>query len=253
MRMRSLVAFGTLRRTRRRSARKDPSRRTIGQDVVVLLALAATFVGMAWFNTARSSGLVDESESRPTPTPDASEAEGTPWFDGAVHGWRVAPYQVLEAESLQGRNLNRSCEPQRRGAEARTDLDYAPTYLPSQYEFKRRLGPDKWLCAGQGLSVTYIYEFESDFGTGELTIDRALRGRRSLTLAVPADSVEAGYVKGLPAIFAHPDDDVSGEGLGQVIVIEDDTGPEFTVLRLSAEDGIPFNELLKIAEGVVTS
>jgi len=171
-------------------------------------------------------------------------------FDGTVIGWRIAPDSVLDALGIRDRNLDRPCDSSPAGAETPTQLDFTLTYLPSGIGVGEVVGPAKWICAGEGLSVAFEYRLSTPYGAGSLWVERSIRGRQTLALAVRRDSVQAGMINGLPAIFIHPADDASGLGVGRVIVIEDDTAPEFTILRVTAENGVPFSQLLKIAEGV---
>jgi hypothetical protein len=172
-----------------------------------------------------------------------------PRFNGSVRGWRLGPYQALAAEGVADRHLSRTCEATPAGAETVTQLDFALTYIPRSLTIEDAAGPNKWVCSGQGLSVLYDYTVDTPYGVGEVLAERAIWGRRSLEVFAADDRVEQGSVNGKPAIFVHPADDSSGLGQGQIIVIEDDTPPEFTILRVSSDNGIPFAELVKIAEG----
>jgi hypothetical protein len=57
-------------------------------------------------------------------------------------------------------------------------------------------------------------------------------------------------MNGYPAIFVRPADSEFGLGTEQVIVFEDDAEPDYVVLRVFADNGIPFEELVKLAEGI---
>jgi hypothetical protein len=171
-------------------------------------------------------------------------------FDGVVQGWRLAPDNILEAEGRLDRNLSRKCEPRMVDGDAETALDFTLTYIPAKIEVQDAPEVTKWSCDGEALSVTYLYSVETALGLGDLMVYRAIWGQRSLDLLAPSDKVTEGSVNGAPAIFVAPADAKTGLGTGQIIVIEDDTGPEFTVLRVSADNGIPFEELVKIAEGI---
>jgi hypothetical protein len=171
-------------------------------------------------------------------------------FDGTVVGWRIAPNDVLDALGIRDRNLQRSCDPVPAGAETRTALDFTLTYMPPGIAVGDAVGPVKWICAGEGLSVAIESGLATPYGAGSLWVERSIRGRQTVALAVARDSVQAGTINGLPAIFVHPADDASGLGVGRIIVIEDNAAPEFTILRITAENGVPFSELIKIAEGV---
>lgn len=171
-------------------------------------------------------------------------------WDGSLFGWRLAPYEALEAAGTSGQNLSRSCDSREAGVETPTQLDFTVGYIPSNLKIDRVTGPIKWVCGTEGLSVLYHFSVGTPFGAGEIWIERAIRGRQTLELDAPIDSVEAGEINGRPAILVHPADDDTGLGQGRVIVIEDNIEPEFTILSITTDDGIPFAELVLIAEGI---
>lgn len=172
-------------------------------------------------------------------------------FDGSALSWRIAPYAELQAEGIgDPASVDRSCEPYEAGAEKLTQLDFTVTYLPPEFKIGPVEGPIKWLCGNEGISVLFIYNVDTALGAGQIFVERSIRARQILELDVPHDSVEAGAIRGTPAIIAHPADDATGLGVGHVIVIEDDGHPEFTILRVTADNGVPFDELIKIAEGI---
>jgi hypothetical protein len=179
-----------------------------------------------------------------------NEAAAKPRFDGTILGWRIAPASVLRAEGIADLNLSRTCAAEPAGEETKTELDISLTYFPDGITIEGISGPSKWVCGGEALRVAYSYHVETPFGAGVLDVERAIWGRRALDASVPRDSVEAGAINGKAAIFLHPADDASGLGISGIIVLERATGSEFTILRLIADDGIPFAELIKIAEGV---
>jgi hypothetical protein len=172
-----------------------------------------------------------------------------PRFTGTIWGWEVGPTEVIEAEGRTERDLEVACDPFPAGAETPTSLDFEVGYLP-ELRLESSTEPSKWLCDGRGLSVALEYTFSTPLGPGSLWIEQAVWGRRAVAVFAAADRVEAGRILERPAIFAHQVDDEEGLGLGQIIVIEDDEAPEFQILRLTADNGIPFAELRKIAEGV---
>lgn len=171
-------------------------------------------------------------------------------FDGTVHGWRVASSTVLEAEGLVERDLSRGCEATLAGEELRTELDFAVSYLPTSISVAEIEGPSKWICDGEALSVQYSYRLDTPLGSGDLTIWRAVWGNRTLAIDAADDSIVEGTVGERPAILIHPAEDKYGLGTGVVIVLEDNTGPEYTLLTVSADNGVPFKEVLKIAESI---
>ena len=173
-----------------------------------------------------------------------------PRFDGSIRGWRIGPYSALAAEGVYDSETRSSCDARGSGAETVTDLDFSIGYLPRDLEVVYMKGPMKWLCGGEGFSVTYNISVEGTFGGGEIQIVRFVETERVIELDVPTDSVEETTVNGHPAIVVHPADDATGLGLGVVIVLEDDSGPELRVLRAYSHDAVPFAELMKIVEGI---
>jgi hypothetical protein len=173
-----------------------------------------------------------------------------PLFDGSVMGWRIAPYPVLLGEGLDNPYPSLSCEGRHAGGETTTDLDFVVTYLPPDLPVKPGSEPDKGLCGSTSTYVALSLSVESAIGAGQIWIERSVQSRRTLELEVPNDSVEKGTINGTPAILVHPADDETGLGMGLVVVLEDDVEPEFMVLKVFADDAVPFAELVKIAEGV---
>lgn len=218
--------------------------------VAVLGALAGTHVPVS-----RTVGRALGPVTRAPKTPEEivriiDEDLGKPRFDGSVLGWRLAPTDVLAREGRGGAHLTRDCEPAPAGADRSTQLDFTLSYFPPTVTIESVAGPLKWVCGGLGLSVMYDFDLMTPYGVGGLRVERAVWGERALTLHAANDRVEAASINGRPAVFAHPADDASGLGHAVIMVIEDDVPPEFTVLRVIGDEGIPFAELVKIAEGV---
>lgn len=178
-----------------------------------------------------------------------SEAE-KPRFDGSIAGWRMATYRVLLDAGMTGRGLNRSCQAYEAGVETPTQLDFAVGYLPRDVKVVSVSEPVKWLCGTDGLSVAQVYDIDTRLGVGHIWIERSIQAVRSIEVDVAADRVRGATISGFPAILVHPLDDATGLGLGRVIVIEDDTGPEFEILSITADNGVPFADLVKMAEGI---
>lgn len=179
-----------------------------------------------------------------------TESATKPRFDGSIGGWRIGPYSALAAEGVYDSETRSSCDARQSGAETATDLDFSIGYLPRDLKVVATRGPMKWLCGGEGFSVSYSLSVEGTFGVGEIQIVRFVETERVMELDAPHDSVEETTLNGHPAIVVHPADDATGLGLGVVVVIEDDTGPELRVLRAYSDDAVPFAELMKIAEGI---
>lgn len=154
------------------------------------------------------------------------------------------------AEGADDPNPSLSCDARRAGAETQSNLDFAVGYLPTDIEVVKVTGPLKWMCGDDGFSVSYNIEIKGKFGVGQIGLDRFVQSERVIELDVPRDRVEAATIGGSPAILVHPADDVSGLGLGIVHIIEDDTGPELIVLRVFSDSAVPFEELIRIAEGL---
>jgi hypothetical protein len=179
-----------------------------------------------------------------------SDQAKKPRFDASILGWRIGPYRALVEAGVEDPNPSLSCDARKAGRETATNLDFSIGYLPPNLNVGTTKGPMKWLCGNDGFSVSYNIEIEGKFGVGQLGLDRFVQTERVLELDVPNDSVEAATVNGRPAILIHPADDATGLGLGVVIVIEDDIGPELTILRVFSDDAMPFAELIKVAEGI---
>lgn len=173
-----------------------------------------------------------------------------PRFDASVLGWRAAPYGVLADAGLSEMGPTKSCDYSLADAKTETQLDFTPTYFPERLKVSLIEGPIKTLCGDEATSVRYVYEVYSELGYGEIWFERSTRTSRVLEMNVPFDSVETQVVRDTPAIVVHPDDDSTGFGSGRVVMIEDDLGEEFTILSIFADNGVPFDELIKIAEGI---
>jgi hypothetical protein len=194
-------------------------------------------------------------QSRPSPTPSPTPTDGSiEFFNGTIHGWRIATSEVLEQEGLS-RNLDPDCDPRQGGASMQTDLDFDLTYLPNDIGTPAHApAATKWACGKRGFSVSWSYDWDNNpyDGIGILTVERALWGSRSRDLHARKDLVEACSVRGRDAVCVHyEEDDKLGRGRGgYVVVIEDDVfDPYATILTITAS-GIPYDELLKIAAGI---
>lgn len=178
-----------------------------------------------------------------------TEESKKPLFDGVALGWRLAPGDVLRGEGL-GRKLSRDCEVKSVDPDTSTEFDFTLTYIPA--EIKIRENPDvaKWTCDGDALNVTSLMTMDTPLGEGTLMVYRATWSQRALDLMAPSDRVTEGTINGYPAIFVRPADSEFGLGTEQVIVFEDDAEPDYVVLRVFADNGIPFGELVKLAEGI---
>jgi hypothetical protein len=171
-------------------------------------------------------------------------------YDGTVLGWRVGSYEALAAAELAEQGVSRSCDQVEVGAETATELDFVATYFPVDFKVELIEGPVKWVCGNEALSVRYVYQVLSHLGYGEIWFERSLRGSPVLEMNVPVDSIEAAEVRGVPAIIFHPIDDASGFGQGRVVVLEESRGAEFQILSVTADNGVPTHELVRIVEGV---
>ncbi len=181
---------------------------------------------------------------------DLNADAAKPRFDGTIQGWRLATSEVLAEEGIASGNLELTCIAHSAGEETPTQLDFTLGYVPEDLTIEATTGPEKSICGDDAYSVFTVYNLDTPMGSGDLFISRRVWGRRALDLYAASDGVEAGTINGMPAIFVRPANSDHGLGVGQVIVIEDDTGPEFTVLRVYNDNGVPFDELVKIAEGI---
>jgi hypothetical protein len=261
--------------------RNDGPRRRPGQgpardhrSALTLVGILAVTLGLLFSDSrgseSRTTGLVGASGSNESEGPVASQDLGQgrsslsgetiralqrdhdkkPRFDGSIMGWRIGPYSALVAEGAQDTYPQLSCDARQAGNETATDLDFSIGYLPTDLAVESSIEPMKWLCGEEGFSVTYNIDVRGALGVGQINVSRFVQSVRFLELDVPHDSVSESGINGAPAILVHPAHDASGLGLGVVIVIEDDIGPELTVLRVYSDDAVPFAELLKIAEGI---
>jgi len=179
----------------------------------------------------------------------ASEAI-KPRFDGQVAGWRVADYATLTEAGIGNKQIELRCEPFLAKGETATDLDFTLGYLPTDAKVHLIEGPVKWVCDDRGLVVSETYSVETELGVGEIWIERSVQAERSLEISVPSDRIDEIDVHGHKAIAIHPADDSTGLGYGLVAVIEDDVEPEFVLLEVGASNAVPFDELVKIVEGI---
>lgn len=171
-----------------------------------------------------------------------------PLFDGVALGWRLAPSDVLQEEGIS-RKLSKPCDVKSVDPATATEFDFRLTYIPADIKLRE---PEvaKWTCDGEALNVTSLMMMDTPLGEGTLMVYRATLSQRALDLMAPADRVTEGMINGSPAILVRPADSEFGLGTEQVIVFEDDADPDYVVLRVFADNGIPFEELVKLAEGI---
>lgn len=220
---------------------------SFGAVAIALIAISVTAV-VAGRTPDQQVGTRRTNSPSPAPTDGSSE-----YFDGTIQGWRIAADEVLEREGLD-RNLNVDCEPKQVGAKTKTDLDFKVTYIPKGIgtpAHEPNVG--KWICGGRGLSVRESRDWDDNpyDGLATLEIERAVWGSRARSLYAPKDQVGACSIGAKKAICVHYENDAKGRGLGgTILVIEDDElDPWVTALLISAS-GIPYDELVKIAEGI---
>jgi hypothetical protein len=216
--------------------------------IVIVLTLVTVTVACGSDKPVASRPLPTETSSSPAPN-EIPPGE----FDGVIHGWRIARHEVLQQEfGDDERNLQLDCEEQKVGSETATDLDINVSYFPKSVTIVGTPVVVKWVCDKIGLSVYQNYNledtpYETLGGAGEIRLERFLMGRRAYELFVPAAAVSACTVAGSPAICVRRNDD---EGEADIVVIEDDTlDPHATLLLVSAY-GVPFEELVKMIEGI---
>lgn len=226
--------------------------------LVVLLVVA---LGLAACGEPQKPAAGPSPSAEPTrhPNIDLMEADSRkPRFDGTIYGWRVAPTSVLEREGLRRdlreglRKVDPDCEARRVRTGTRTDLDFTLTYFPQGVKVAGKPGVDKWVCGDIGLSVLESYSFDETphLGVGDLRVERVLRDKRAFDIHAAEDRVEACSVRGFPAVCVHAVDDETGLGESGVVVIEDDDLDPFATTLLVWASELPFDEVLKVAEGV---
>jgi hypothetical protein len=214
---------------------------------ISVVALATTGVAC---NTNQPNSRI--STFSPSPSPSASAtANDLGYFEGKIHGWDIGP----DADD-QGRKLNLDCMPRQVGEGTATDLDLRLTYMPKNIGTPSH-EPQvmKWVCGSMGLSVTYNFDWDNNpyEGLGILRVERLITGVRARSLYARRELVEACRVRGLPAVCVHYEDDARGRGKtsASILIIEDDIlNPYARTLLITDATGIPFDELIKIAEGI---
>ena len=216
--------------------------------IVIVLTLVTVTAACGTDKPVTSRPIPTETPSSPTPS-ETPRGE----FDGVIHGWRIARHEVLQQEfGDDERNLQLDCDAHKVGSETATDLDIKLSYFPKSVTVVGTPVTEKWVCDKIGLSVYQNYNLEQTryktlSGAGEIRLERFLMGRRAYELFAPAAAVSACAVAGSPAICVRRNDD---EGEADIVVIEDDTlDPHATLLLVSAY-GVPFEELVKMIEGI---
>ena len=200
------------------------------------------------------SSTVSTTSPRPTsPAPTASPSGSVVEFDGSIHGWRIAPNAVLEAEFGNDlRNLDLDCDAKKVSPSTETNLDVNLTYFPASAEERGKPTVVKWVCGSQGLSTYYSWSLKTKpfpvvGESGELRIDRVVTARRAWFIGTaPADRVHECTVAGLPAVCLRNEQ----EGQVLILVIEDNELDPFATILLVDAFGLPFDELVKMIEGL---
>ena len=215
--------------------------------IVLMLLIAVASCG-------ESARLSSGSRTPPRSSATASQSPTpTAEFDGTIHGWRIAPNAVLEAEFGNDlRNLDLECDAKKVAPSAKTNLDVDLTYFPESAQERGKPSIVKWVCGAQGLSTYYQWDLRTKpfpvvGTTGYLRIDRVVTARRAYHIGTTrADRVSACTVAGFRAVCFRNEP----EGHVLILVIEDDVlDPHATVLLVDAE-GLPFDELVKMIEGL---
>jgi hypothetical protein len=195
----------------------------------------------------------------PSPTPEGGRQQATPTpisraelerlrledaakpkFEGVLSGIHIYPTSFDAPQRKWACSDAKPDEVQHVSldAVAGTPMDIVPTYLPpGAEELSTTLPPA--ICKG---TVAYVErEWTIQPGGGDVFIARR-QGERAIDWDAPVERIEATTVAGKPAVLVKPlleRDDYAG-----VIMVEDFG---ITVVRVF---GLPFDETLKIAEGV---
>jgi hypothetical protein len=150
------------------------------------------------------------------------------------------------------RQLDPDCETREVGVATATDLDFTLNYFPRGAKVAGAPGVMKWVCGDIGLSVSENYALDETprLGVGDLRIERSLQGMKYFDLYAAGDRVEACVVRGLPSVCVHAVDDESGLGESTILMIEDNELDPFVTRFFVHASELPFNEVLKIAEGL---
>lgn len=194
------------------------------------------------------------STTSPRPTSPAPATEGpVVEFDGTIHGWRVAPDQVLEAEFGNDlRNLDLDCDAEKVSPSTKTSLDIDLNYFPASAQERGKPTIVKWVCGSQGLSTYYNWSLKTKpfpvvGEAGELRIERVLTARRAWSIGTaPEDRVHECTIAGLPAVCLRNEQ----EGQVLILVIEDNDLDPYASFLLVDAFGLPFDELVKMIEGL---
>ncbi len=204
--------------------------------------------------TASASATTATATESPAETPSTGAIvlkdpnEST--FDGWVYGWRIATEAALTADGIDDfRQLDLTCKPRQVAPNVTTDLDFTLGYPPPGPD-RGKGRPIKWVCGHRGLSVYLEVSVASPAGGGAVAVERALTGVQMMPIPnpVPVTRVEAGTIGGHPAVFIHPENDATGDS--NELIIDDNKGSYYTETRVMGDDGVPWDELLKVAESL---
>jgi len=215
--------------------------------VALVLVLVLTAAGTGAFVALRPGGGGEEAAAGPRRelkpfwyVPIVEEELRRPRADLVVNGIHVGPNS-----GRRGGPCAVHGNPVYVGPEevAGSELDISPSYLPPGTKF---LEMEAVACGGQLSTVVSRYWVEPDpvsmrFG-GNLRFVR-YRGEHYAELYVAADRVEAGTVKGRPAVFVRP---LTDDGFGESFVI---VAEDFGITFIEG-NGITFDELLRVAESL---
>jgi len=185
-----------------------------------------------------------------TPTLPASVAEqerlrqeedAKPKFEGVVNGIRLYPTGGGASERKDACSDAKPEEVQQvsMDAAAGTPMEIAPTYLPAGAEEQAATGPP---VACKGI-LTDVERWWVIPGKGSVLIGRR-QGEQAIDVGASADRISPATVGGKRAVVVKP---LTPAGYGySMIVVAEDFG-----LTIVGVDGLPMEETVKIAEGLI--
>jgi hypothetical protein len=186
-------------------------------------------------------------QATPTPPPSLAELErrraedeAKPRFEGEVNGIQIYPTSAAPPPRQWACSDAKPEEVQHvsMDAVAGTPMDIVPGYLPDDAEELSTTLPPA-ICKG---TIAYVErEWIIRPEGGDIFIARR-QGERTIDWDAPAERIAAATVAGKPAVLVKPlfeRDDYAG------VIIVEDFG--ITVVRVF---GLPFDEIVRIAEGL---
>jgi hypothetical protein len=167
-----------------------------------------------------------------------------PRFAGTVNGIRL--HSGIAGDQGARVGCEEPFQPVDFAATRGTPFEIEPLYLPPGIVGETS-GPAATACAGMIVGSGRFWA-PSVAGNPWISIQRTLRPSAWAYSEAPGERVSAGRVQGKPAVFIQP---VLPDGRGNsAIIFADAVGEGFVVTVISGSE-VRFDELLKVAEGVI--